>query len=279
MINIGKTNKLEIIREAEVGVYLEGGKYGGILLPKNEVPENSKKGEFLDVFVYLDSDDYIIASFKRPFIQVGEFAALIVAEVNDTGAFLDWGLPKQLFVPYAEQRKELEEGQRITVRAYLDNTDRIAASTKLDKFLEKEVIDLTVGQEVPLFIVRKNDLGFNVIVDNKYWAVLHAKDLFKTVRPGQRRTGYIKKLLEHGKIDVMLEKPGFAKIDSISQQILDDLVATGGHSELGDKAKPEDIYQRFGISKKSYKMALGTLKKLGKIEIAPTGISMVAGVE
>jgi len=274
VIEIGKTNKLEVIREAEIGVYLEGGKYGGILLPKTDVPEGCKKGDILDVFIYLDSDDYVVASTARPLVQVDEFATLTVAEVNDTGAFLDWGLPKQLLVPYAEQRKALEPGQRITVRLYLDNTGRIAASTKLDKFLKNDADALNVGDEVQMFVVRKNDIGFSVILDDKYWAVLHAKDVFRTVRPGHKRKAYIKRLLEHNKIDVMLEKPGYAKVDDLSQQILDDLEDRGGFSALSDKAKPEDIYQQFGISKKSYKMAIGSLKKLGRIDIAADGIRM-----
>jgi len=274
VIEIGKTNKLEVIREAEIGVYLEGGKYGGILLPKNEVPEACKKGDLLEVFIYLDSDDYVVASTARPLVQVDEFATLTVAEVNDTGAFLDWGLPKQLLVPYAEQRKALEPGQRITVRLYLDNTGRIAASTKLDKFLKNDASELSVGDEVQMFVVRKNDIGFSVILEDKYWAVLHAKDVFRTVRPGHKRKGYVKRLLEHNKIDVMLEKPGYAKVDDLSQQILDDLEDRGGFSALSDKAKPEDIYQQFGISKKSYKMALGSLKKLGRIDIAADGIHL-----
>jgi len=275
VIEIGKTNKLEVIREAEIGLYLEGGKYGGILLPKADVPENTKKGDTIEVFVYLDSDDYVIASRIKPLVQVDQFATLTVAEVNDTGAFLDWGLPKQLLVPYAEQRKTLEPGQRITVRVYLDNTDRIAASTKLDKFLKNDSSNLKMGDEVSLFVVRKNDLGFSVIVNDLYWAVLHARDVFKTVRPGHKRKGYIKRLLDHDKIDVMLEKPGYAKVDELCQQILDDLEDRGGQSALGDKSRPEDIYQQFGISKKSYKMALGTLKKLGRIEISKTGISLI----
>ena len=274
MIEIGKTNKLEVIREAEIGVYLEGGKYGGILLPKTDVPEGCKKGDILDVFIYLDSDDYVVATTARPLVQVDEFATLTVAEVNDTGAFLDWGLPKQLLVPYAEQRKTLEPEQRITVRLYLDNTGRIAASTKLDKFLKNDADALNVGDEVQMFVVRKNDIGFSVILDDKYWAVLHAKDVFRTVRPGHKRKAYIKRLLEHNKIDVMLEKPGYAKVDDLSQQILDDLEDRGGFSALSDKAKPEDIYQQFGISKKSYKMAIGSLKKLGRIDIAVDGIRM-----
>ncbi len=274
MIEIGKTNKLTVIRETEVGVYLEGGKYGGILLPKSDVPSACKKGDVIEVFIYLDSDDYVIASTARPLVQVDEFATLTVAEVNDTGAFLEWGLPKQLLVPYAEQRKTLEQGQRITVRLYIDNTGRIAASTKLDKFLKNDISELKVGDEVQMFVVRKNDLGFSVILNDKYWAVLHAKDIFKTVRPGHKRKAYIKRLLEHDKIDVMLEKPGYAKVDDLSQQILDDLEDRGGVSVLSDKSRPEDIYQQFGISKKSYKMAIGTLKKLGRIEISATGIRL-----
>lgn len=274
-VSVGKVNKLAVIRLADFGVYLDGKQFGGILLPKGEVPEGCKLADELEVFVYLDSDDYVIASMARPLVQVDEFATLTVAEVNDTGAFLDWGMPKQLLVPYGEQRKTLEEGQRITVRVYLDNTDRLAASTKLDKFLRNETDELKVGQEVSMFIVRKNELGFSVIVDNSYWAVLHAKDVFKTVRPGHRRTGYIKRILDEGKLDVMLEKPGYAKVDELSQQILDDLESRGGESFLGDKSKPEDIYQQFGISKKSYKMAIGTLKKLGRIEITATGIRML----
>lgn len=274
MIEIGKTNKLTVIRETEVGVYLEGGKYGGILLPKSDVPSACKKGDVIEVFIYLDSDDYVIASTARPLVQVDEFATLTVAEVNDTGAFLEWGLPKQLLVPYAEQRKTLEQGQRITVRLYIDNTGRIAASTKLDKFLKNDISELKVGDEVQMFVVRKNDLGFSVILNDKYWAVLHAKDIFKTVRPGHKRKAYIKRLLEHDKIDVMLEKPGYAKVDDLSQQILDDLEDRGGVSVLSDKSRPEDIYQQFGISKKSYKMAIGTLKKSGRIEISATGIRL-----
>lgn len=274
-VSVGKVNKLSVIRQADFGVYLDGKQFGGILLPKAEVPAGCQPGDELEVFVYLDSDDYVIASMTKPLVQVDEFATLAVAEVNDTGAFLDWGLPKQLLVPYAEQRKKLEEGQRITVRVYLDNTDRIAASTKLDKFLQNDTSDLKVGQSVSMFVVRKNELGFSVIVDNAYWAVLHAKDVFKTVRPGHRRTGYIKRVLDQGKLDVMLEKPGYAKVDELSQQILDDLEARGGFSNLGDKSKPEDIYQRYGISKKSYKMAIGTLKKMGRIAISPEGIRLV----
>ncbi len=272
MVEIGRINTLTVMREADFGVYLDGGEFGGILLPKKEVPEGCKVGDSLEVFILLDTDDFVVASRRKPIVQVGEFAALKVVEVNRIGAFLDWGMPKDLLLPFGEQRKELEVGQKVTVRVYLDNSDRLAASAKLDKFLEKEPQGLNVGDAVSLFVCRHNDLGFSVIVDNRYWAVLHQKDLFRTVRLGQILPGYIKRVLDEGKVDVMLDKPGYGKVDALSQRILEDLEEKGGVSPLGDKSQPEDIYQAFGVSKKAYKMAIGTLMKQGHIKITPDGI-------
>jgi predicted RNA-binding protein (virulence factor B family) len=265
-------NTLTVMREADFGLYLEGGELGGILLPKKEVPEGVSVGDDLDVFIYLDTDDFVVATTRKPVVQVGEIAYLKVAEVNRIGAFLDWGMPKELLLPFAEQRGPLEVGQKVVVRVYLDNSDRLAASTKLDKFLVKEPQGLRVGQAVNLFVCRRNDLGYSVVVDNAFWALLHEQDLFRTVRVGQTLPGYIKRILPEGKVDVMLDKPGYGKVDALSQRILDDLEERGGVSPLGDKSQPEDIYQAFGISKKAYKMAIGTLKKQGHIEILPEGI-------
>ncbi len=272
MVQIGRMNTLTVMREADFGLYLEGGELGGILLPKKEVPEGVSVGDDLDVFIYLDTDDFVVATTRKPVVQVGEIAYLKVAEVNRIGAFLDWGMPKELLLPFAEQRGPLEVGQKVVVRVYLDNSDRLAASTKLDKFLDKEPQGLRVGQAVNLFVCRRNDLGYSVVVDNTFWALLHEQDLFRTVRVGQTLPGYIKRILPEGKVDVMLDKPGYGKVDALSQRILDDLEERGGVSPLGDKSQPEDIYQAFGISKKAYKMAIGTLKKQGHIEILPEGI-------
>ncbi|WP_232348962.1 CvfB family protein [Neptunomonas qingdaonensis] len=268
-------NTLTVMREADFGVYLDGGEFGGILLPKKEVPEGCKLGDQLEVFIYLDTDDFVVASINAPIAQVGEFACLKVVEVNRIGAFLDWGMPKDLLLPYGEQQRALEVGQKVMVRIYLDNSDRLAASAKLEKFLEKDPQGLTVGDKVSLFAYRHNDLGFSVVVDNRYGAVLHQKDLFRTVRLGQTLTGYIKRVLAEGKVDVMLDKPGYGKVDELSQRIMKDLDSRGGYSPLGDKSPPEDIYQAFGISKKSYKMAIGTLMKKGLISISPDGIRKV----
>lgn len=272
MVDVGRINTLTVMREADFGVYLDGGEFGGILLPKKEVPEGCKVGDQIDAFIYLDTDDFVVASINAPIAQVGEFASLKVVEVNRIGAFLDWGMPKDLLLPYGEQQRALEVGQKVMVRIYLDNSDRLAASAKLDKFLEKDPQGLTVGDKVSLFAYRHNDLGFSVVVDNRYGAVLHQKDLFRTVRLGQTLPGYIKRVLAEGKVDVMLDKPGYGKVDELSQRILDDLDNRDGYSPLGDKSQPEDIYQAFGISKKAYKMAIGTLMKKGLISISPDGI-------
>lgn len=272
MAEIGKINSLTVIRQAEFGVYLDGGEFGGILLPKAEVPTECKVGDILDVFIYLDTDDFVVATKREPVVQVGEFANLKVAEVNRIGAFLDWGMPKHLLLPYGEQRWELKDGDRVIVRVYMDNSERLAASTKLDKFLSNPPVKLKTGDEVELLIARKGDLGFSCIVNNEYWALLHTQDVFRPVRIGQKITGYIKRTLGDGKVDVVLDKPGYGKVDDLSQKILNHLDAEGGESHLGDKSSPEEISQVFGVSKKSYKMAIGGLKKQGLIEITPTGI-------
>ncbi|WP_238377091.1 S1 RNA-binding domain-containing protein [Neptunomonas antarctica] len=268
-------NTLTVMRQADFGVYLEGGEFGGILLPKKEVPVGCQIGDQLEVFIYLDTDDFVVASINKPLVQVGEFASLKVVEVNKVGAFLDWGMPKDLLLPYGEQQRALEVDQRVMVRVYLDNSDRLAASAKLEKFLDKEPQGLTVGDQVSLFAYRHNELGFSVVVDNSYGAVLHTQDLFRTVRLGQTLTGYIKRVLAEGKVDVMLDKPGYAKVDELSQRILENLDTHDGFSPLGDKSRPEDIYQEFGISKRSYKMAIGTLMKQGLISISADGIRKV----
>lgn len=272
MVDVGRMNTLTVMREADFGVYLDGGELGGIFLPKKEVPAGCKLGDQLEAFIYLDTDDFVVASINAPIAQVGEFASLKVVEVNRIGAFLDWGMPKDLLLPYGEQQRALEVGQKVMVRIYLDNSDRLAASAKLEKFLEKDPQGLTVGDKVSLFAYRHNDLGFSVVVDNRYGAVLHQKDLFRTVRLGQTLPGYIKRVLAEGKVDVMLDKPGYGKVDELSRRIMEDLDSRGGYSPLADKSQPEDIYQAFGISKKSYKMAIGTLMKKGLITISPDGI-------
>ncbi|GAB0151696.1 S1 RNA-binding domain-containing protein [Marinobacterium sp. BA1] len=275
MVETGCFNKLKVIREVDFGVYLEGGAEGGILLPKPEVPEGTRLGDRLQVFVYLDSDDMPVATLRRPRAQVGQFASLKVVDVNKVGAFLDWGLPKDLFLPFNEQVKPLTIGDYVTVYLYLDNTNRIAASAKLEKHLEPGD-DYTQGQLVELLVVRPTDIGYQVIIDNRAMGLLQHQDIHRPVRPGQRMPGFIKQVRdEDGKIDVMLEKPGYARIDPLSQQVLKYLESRDGFCPLGDKSDPEAIRDLFGVSKKAYKMALGQLMKAGRIRQDETGIHLI----
>ncbi|MET3998769.1 S1-like domain-containing RNA-binding protein [Marinobacterium sp. MBR-109] len=275
MVETGCFNKLKVIREVDFGVYLEGGAEGGILLPKPEVPEGTRLGDRLQVFVYLDSDDMPVATLRRPRAQVGQFASLKVVDVNKIGAFLDWGLPKDLFLPFNEQVKPLTIGDYVTVYLYLDNTNRIAASAKLEKHLEPGD-DYTQGQLVELLVVRPTDIGYQVIIDNRALGLLQHQDIHRPVRPGQRMPGFIKQVRdEDGKIDVMLEKPGYARIDPLAQQVLKYLESRDGFCPLGDKSDPEAIRDLFGVSKKAYKMALGQLMKAGRIRQDETGIHLI----
>lgn len=275
MVETGCFNKLKVIREVDFGVYLEGGAEGGILLPKPEVPEGTRLGDRLQVFVYLDSDDMPVATLRRPRAQVGQFASLKVVDVNKVGAFLDWGLPKDLFLPFNEQVKPLTIGDYVTVYLYLDNTNRIAASAKLEKHLESGD-DYTQGQLVELLVVRPTDIGYQVIIDNRAMGLLQHQDIHRPVRPGQRMPGFIKQVRdEDGKIDVMLEKPGYARVDPLAQQVLKYLESRDGFCPLGDKSDPEAIRELFGVSKKAYKMALGQLMKAGRIRQDESGIHLI----
>lgn len=275
MVELGRFNKLTVIRQVEFGVYLEGGKLGGILLPQREVPDDCQLGDTLSVFVYLDSDDMPVATTKRPRVQVGEFASLQVAETNNVGAFLDWGLPKQLFLPFAEQPRPVEKGQHCIVRAYIDNSGRIAASAKVEKYLNKTSPEFVVGQEVSLLIWRRTELGLLVIIENQAQGILHTQDISRDLRPGLKVGGFIKQLREDGKVDVMLDKPGYGKVDPIAKQLLNYLELKKGFCALSDKSSPDEIKSVFGVSKKAFKMAIGNLLKQGLIRQDETGLHLV----
>lgn len=274
MIELGQMNRLKVVREMPFGAYLGDTEGEQVLLPKSESPENLKVGDRLDVFIYLDSDDLMIASTQKPKVQVGQFANLKVSDVNEVGAFLDWGLPKELMLPYAEQSRPLKPGDWVTVFVYIDNSDRIAASARLERHLETQPTDLEVGQLVELLIHRRSDIGYNVIIDHRYAGLLHQQDLFQEVRYG-RSSGYIKQILPDGKIDVMLQRPGYGKVDPLTRQILAYLDEHDGFCPLGDKSAPDAIKRTFGVSKKAYKMALGALMKAGQIQQDAKGITRI----
>lgn len=275
MAEIGKINTLRVIKEVDFGLYLDGGEHGEILIPKRYVPENTKPEDMLEVFIYLDSEDRIIATTDKPLIAVGEFACLKVVAVTQMGAFLDWGLPKDLFVPFREQKQRMEEGKSYVVTLYLDyDSKRLVGSAKIDKFLDNLPPDYPIGEEVDLLISGETDLGFNAIINNRHIGVLYKNEIFQPLKKGDRIKGYIKKIREDEKIDLILQKPGYEKVDSISMKILETLKNHNGFIPVTDKSDPDTIYNLFGVSKKTYKKAVGSLFKFRLIVIEENGIRL-----
>jgi len=275
---IGKNVNLEVLRSTEIGLFLdtEDRNYNGILLPKRYVPSGIEVGDFMDVFIYRDSEDRIIATRLDPYIRVGEFAYLNVNKVESYGAFLDWGLPKDLFVPLSQQRMLMVNDGYYLVYAYLDaQTDRIAATAKVHRHLQNEAEDLEVGQEVNLLICDETDLGVRVIVDNKFWGLVFHNEIFQHLEEGQKTIGYVKGIrLEDNKIDITLKKQGMAEVTDARSQIIEVLYDSNGFLPLNDKSAPEAIYDELEMSKKVFKKAIGNLYKDKMITIKKDGIHL-----
>jgi predicted RNA-binding protein (virulence factor B family) len=273
MANIGKLNTLTVMREAEQGLYLDGDNLGDILIPKRYVPAGTEVDSEIEVFIYTDSEDRIIATTEKPYAMVGQFGAMKVVHVNKFGAFLDWGLMKDLFVPFREQKMKMLEGNTYVVFVYLDlDSDRIAGSAKLDQFLDETPPPFEQGEEVEIIIAQKTDLGFKVIINETHWGLIFKNEIFGNIRIGDKRKAYIKNLREDDKIDVSLQKEGYDRIDSVSKTILQKIEDEGGYLALTDKSSPEEISSNFGISKKAFKKAIGALYKQRLIELDTHGI-------
>ena len=276
MASIGKLNWLPVLRETDFGLILDGGDLGEILMPNRYVTDEWETGDVVEVFLMLDSEDRLTATTEKPLAMVDEFALLKVVAVTNVGAFLDWGLPKDLLVPFREQNIPLREGQSVVVRIYLDElTNRIAASAKLDKFLDRAPPDYEPDEKVKLLICAKTDLGFKAIINNKNWGVIFHNEVFQTLEKGQRIEGYIKQIRPDGKIDLSLQKPGAKSIGNLSDAILDHLKEQGGFMPITDKSPPEEIYALFGVSKKAYKRAIGGLYKKRLITFENNGTKLV----
>lgn len=277
MAEIGRLNTLTVLRRAEQGLYL--GKEGSedILLPAAYVPENTKLNEEIEVFVYRDSEDRIIATTQTPHAMVGEFAALKVVATNQIGAFLDWGLLKDLLVPFGEQRHKMEVGKRYVVYVYLDeDTDRVVGTSKINKFLNREPATFEEGEEVDLLIYDQTELGYKAIINGTHSGVLYENEVFHAVEIGDESVGFIKKVREDGKIDLSFQPPGHGKVDDIAAGILQMLKEEGGFIAINDKSQAELIYATFGISKKNFKKAIGSLYKQRLIVLENDGIKLSA---
>ncbi|MGP8215823.1 MAG: S1 RNA-binding domain-containing protein [Bacteroidia bacterium] len=276
MAEIGRWNKLEVVKQLDFGVYLDGKEHGEILMPIRYVPENCKIGDMAEVFVYLDSEDRIIATTEKPYAQVGDFALLEVVSVNNIGAFLDWGLMKDLFVPFREQRQKMEVGNSYVVHIYVDDiSGRIVGSAKVEDFLDKTPHEFVEGQEVDLVLYSHTDIGYKAIINNTHTGVVYNSDVFRKLERGEKTKGYIKRIREDKKIDLIIDKPGYSKVDDVSKKILDKLKEENGFIALVDKSPAEEIYDMFGISKKTFKKAIGGLYKARLITIEDNGIKLV----
>jgi len=276
MAEVGEYNKLEIARKAEHGMYLLGEGENDILLPNQYVPETANVGEEIDVFVYRDSEDRIIATTLKPYAIVGEFAFLKVIASTAVGVFLDWGLPKDLLVPFKEQQDKMFTGRSYVVYVFLDEeSDRVVATTRFNRFLNKQTSELSVGQEVELLIQKQTDLGYQAIVNNSFKGMIFENEIFEAVQIGQKTRGFIKQIRPDGKLDLILQKTGFGNIDPVVEKILDYLKSQGGSMDITDKSPAETIYIKFGVSKRAFKQAIGTLYKKRMIKLENNQISLI----
>jgi len=275
MIDIGKFNTLTICRKRDAEIYLDGGDSGEIPLVDQEIPAEYLPGVAIRVFIFVDANQQLAATTRTPKAQVDEVAWLKVVSLSHAGAFLDWGLPKDLLVPFSEQKIRMVEGRYYLVRLYLDESNRIAASMLLEDFLRDEAFYFKEGQAVELLIADETELGVKAVVNHQYWGVIYKNEIFQPLQKGQKLTGYIKKIREDHKLDLALslEKYG-QKVDKTAENILGILEKQGGYIALTDKSPPEMIYNTFAVSKKVFKQAIGGLYKQHRIVIEDNGIRL-----
>lgn len=275
-VAIGRYNTLKIVRKVDFGVYLDDGNGSDILMPQKYVPDNVGIGDFVDVFVYADSEDRLVATTEKPKAIAGEFAYLPVKAISRFGAFLDWGLTKDLLVPYSEQRDRMEMDKSYVVYIYVDkNTHRIAASEKISKYLDNIAPRYEQGDEVDILICSITNLGYKAIINNTHTGIIYRTEAYKPLAIGQRMKAYIKKVREDDKIDLSIGKLGYEKVDSLRDTIIQKLKENGGRMAIGDKTDPEIIKFAFGCSKKAFKMTIGSMYKDGLISIDPEGIKLM----
>jgi len=270
MALLGRFNSLQIVKHTDFGLYLDGGADGEILLPRRYIPKDTptEVDDWLNVFIYLDSEDQLIATTEKPKLQVGGFASLKVKDINNAGIFLDWGLSKDLLMPYSEEQRPLKIGDYCVVHAYLDKrTRRITATARLDRYLDRTPANYAPGQAVRLLIAGETPMGFKAIIEDRHWGLIHKNEVFKFLRSGMQETGFIKEVRSDGKVSLSLQPVGQALSDDLQQQILTRLDEAGGTLEVSDKSAPEVISRLFGVSKGNFKKAIGGLFKQGHIVI------------
>ena len=276
MIRLGEYNTLEILRETDPGLYLGDTQENVVLLPHRYKPENFNIGDMLEVFVYLDYEERPVATTLTPHVLLNDFGYLHCSDVNEFGAFMDWGVQKQLFVPFKEQARPMKVGNWYIVYLSMDEqTNRLVGSSKTNKYLNNDSVTLQKFDEITIMVTHITDLGANVIVNGKHKGLIFINDIFEDIRTGDTMKAYVKGVREDNKIDVVLQSPGYRSIEPNANFILDELKAAGGFMPLHDKSDPQDIKNELGMSKKSFKKAIGTLYKDKQILIKPDGIELI----
>jgi predicted RNA-binding protein (virulence factor B family) len=275
MLSAGSYYNLEIAKLVDFGAYVDADG-DEVLLPTRFLPEGSEVGDVVKVFLYHDNENRIIATTQTALAAVGDIALLEAVTLSPHGAFLKWGIMKDVFLPLSNQTHNIALNDHYLVRLYLDEqTGRVTATEKLDKYLSNEVLTVTEGEEVEMILWRETDLGYTVIINGKHTGILYFSDVFRNVSYGEKLSGHIRKIREQNKIDVGLGAKGYQRADNDSTIVLEALKRAGGYLPYHDKSSPEEIYQAFGISKKAFKMAVGALYKARNIELTQTGIKLL----
>lgn len=276
-IKLGDYNLMKVVKRVDFGMYLDGGDEGEVLLPLRYVPDGCKVGDEVEVFIYLDADERLVATTQKPFAKVGDFAFLEVSWVNEYGAFLNWGLMKDLFCPFREQKMKMVRGKGYIVHVHIDRESyRIVASAKIERYLSNDVLPYKSGDEVNLLVWQKTDLGFKVIIDNQYSGLVYKDQIFRDIHTGDRMKGYISTVRDDGKIDVTLQPTGRQMTADFSNVLLRYLESHGGVCRFTDKSPAEDIYNEFNVSKKNFKKAVGDLYKRRLITLNADSIMLAA---
>jgi len=278
MAKIGERNTLQILHEKAFGLFLDGEDLGEILLPRREMPVKWALGDFVDVFLYHDSEDRQVATLKKPLAMPGQFARLRCVAVTNVGAFLDWGLPKDLMVPFREQKVRMEIGKSYIVFLLEDEqTGRLIATTRIARHMDQTPHHFKTGDAVDLLIFGKTDLGYKAIVDGTHSGLIFANEVFQELQPGEKLQGYIAGVRDDGKIDLTLHQTGRAKIDDLETQLLAELEARGGFWNIGDHSSAAEINEEVGVSKRAFKQATGALLRKRLITIESNGIRLLEG--
>lgn len=267
MIKIGQFNSLRIGAQQGAAIYLGDKTSRKIPLLEKQLPSGYQAGDEMNVFVFVDQCGHLAATCQRPLAEVDQIAWLQLKSTNYVGAFFDWGWSKDLLVPFSEQHHEMEIGRYYLVRLFLDQKDRVVATTKIERWLSDQSTDFVVGQQVSLIIAGKSDLGIKAIINHSHWGLLYENELFQPVKKGQKINGYIKHIRDDSRIDLSLQVPGYRKVTALTEIILEKLKANNGVLMISDKTAPEVIYHTFGVSKKVYKQAIGALYKQQLISI------------